>query len=87
MSLSDYVDKFTNERTGDWNIEARKGGITAARESIKLEYRFGGANRYGEVTFIKNNENIYAIGFTAGGFTCDEPQIFPRMLSTLRFTE
>src|SRR3989304_7830960 len=23
LSLSDYVDKFTNERTGDWNIEAR----------------------------------------------------------------
>ncbi len=83
LNLNDYVDKFIADN--DWTIEIRETTTVANREGIKLIYRFGGANRYGEVTFVKNNGNIYAIGYTSGIFLCNEPEIFPKMLSTFRF--
>jgi len=85
LDLVDYANSFIDN--DNWIIETRENAITATSESVKLTYRFGGTNRYGEVTFIKNNGDIYTIGYTAGGFTCDEPQIFPQMLSTFKFLE
>jgi len=85
LDLNDYVDSFINDN--NLAVDIRQNINIANRGGVKLTYRFGGTNRYGEVNFIKNNENIHAIGFTAGGFTCDEPQIFDQILSTFKFTK
>jgi|GEM_PF-3286677 len=85
LNLDDYVEKFIADN--DLIIETRETTSVANREGIKLTYRFGGTNRYGEVTFVKNNGNIYAIGYTGGTFLCNEPEIFSKMLSTFRFLE
>ncbi len=85
LNLDDYVKKFIADN--DLALETRETTSVANREGIKLTYRFGGTNRYGEVTFVKNNGNIYAIGYTGGAFLCNEPEIFSKMLSTFRFLE
>ena len=66
MNLDNYVEKFIADN--DLTIETRRTTTLANREGIKLTYRFGGTDRYGEVTFVRNNGNIYAIGYTSGIF-------------------
>lgn len=83
LDLVDYVDNFIKNNV--WTIATKENTITADTASVKVTYRFGGTNRYGEATFIENKGNIYTIGYTAGGFTCDEPQVFPQILSTFKF--
>ena len=59
---------------------------------LTLEYRFGSMGRYGRVTFVKHQDQILEIHFTAGVF-CDVPEIglsevdvALRVLSSLRFS-
>lgn len=88
LSLADYV-----KRTDD-QLEARgasieptsQAGPVGGAESMTVRYSFGGPGRYGEATFFERNGRIYDVGFTAGAFTCSEPQVYEGILSTFRFT-
>jgi len=86
LSLSNFVDNYLSQNITRFNIiDSKKQVSINAGNAVTVTYRFGGTNKYGEMTFLKNNANIYAVGFTAGGFDCNEPQIFPQMLSTFKF--
>jgi hypothetical protein len=87
LDLSHFVDEFLLKNTENWTIEKKENITVVDNQAIRIGYRFGGLNRYGEAVFIENNQNIYLIGFTGGAFECSEPQIFDQMLSTLKFTK
>lgn len=88
LSLADYVSQVTGQ------LEARGASIDSVMpaapvdgvEAVTIQYRFGGLNRYGEATFFERNGSVYDVGFTAGAFSCDEPQAYQLVLSTFRFT-
>lgn len=86
LNLSDFVDKYLSLNSEKFNtIDSKTPTKIDAGNAITVNYRSGGTNRFGEATFLKNNTNVYGIGFTAGSFNCDEPQIFSKMLSTFKF--
>jgi hypothetical protein len=87
LSLADYVEQTTDEmEAGGASIEsASQAGLVGGVESMTVQYRFGGTNRYGEATFFERNGIVYDVGFTAGAFTCSEPQVYEEILSTFRF--
>lgn len=89
LDLNSFVDSYLSRNvSGEFNtVESKKQVKINAGDAIKVAYRFGGTNRYGEVTFLENKRNVYGIGYTAGGFDCNEPQIFSQMLSTFKFTD
>jgi hypothetical protein len=89
MSLADHVSQVTGQ------LEARGASIDSVMpaapvdgvEAVTIQYRFGGPGRYGEATFFERNGRVYDVGFTAGAFSCNEPQVYELVLSTFRFTE
>jgi hypothetical protein len=89
LSLTDYVSQVTAQlEAGGASIDsvtpvAPVGGADA----VTVQYRFGGLGRYGEATFFMRNGLAYDVEFTAGAFTCNEPQVYTGILSTFRFTE
>jgi hypothetical protein len=89
LSLADYVSQVTAQlEAGGASIDsvapvAPVGGADA----VTVQYRFGGLGRYGEATFFQRNGLVYDVEFTAGAFTCNEPQVYRGILSTFRFTE
>lgn len=88
IALNSFVDAYLSQNSKIFDtIESKKEMNINAGNAITVAYRFGGTNRYGEMTFLKNNANIYVVGYTAGGFSCAEFKIFPQMLSTFKFTD
>ena len=82
------LDSYVNKYVGSDNvvtIESEKEIHINAGKAIKITYSINGTGRYGENTLLKNGDSVYVIGYDAGGFVCDEPEILPQMLSTLRF--
>jgi hypothetical protein len=88
LSLADYVKQTTDQlETGGASIEsASQAPPVGGAEALAVQYRFGGPGRYGEATFFERNGRIYDVGFTAGAFTCREPQVYGVILSTFQFT-
>ena len=89
LGLADYVARVVDSRArnGGWTVESIKSGFLSGQEAATVEYRFGGQGRYGTATFTGRREKVYIWGFTAGGFTCDEPDVYGPILSSFRFTE
>jgi len=90
FNLEEYVDDFVEKRSQEpysWTFESRQQTEVNNKEAIALTYRAGGLNRLAEVTFVKQGENVYALGWSAGVFACNELDIFPQILSTFRFVE
>jgi hypothetical protein len=89
LTLADLVSQVASQlEAGGASIDtvtpaAPVDGVNA----VTLQYRFGGPNRFGEATFFQRNGLVYDVGFTAGAFTCNEPQAYEMVLSTFRFTE
>jgi hypothetical protein len=89
LSLADYVSQVTGQ------LEARGASIDSVMpaapvdgvEAVTIQYRFGGPGRLGEATFFERNGLVYDVGFTAGAFTCNEPQVYTGILATFRFTQ
>jgi hypothetical protein len=68
------LDQYVNDawiRTLD-SIEKVSESVLDGERAITVEYRFGALNRYGFVTAAKHNDRFYVLGFTAGGFVCDD---------------
>jgi len=89
MGLSEYVTKFVKNKTeqADWTIESTKNETLGGQESRTVEYRFGGQKRFGTATFAVRGDKVYVWGLTAGGFTCDEPNVYGPILASFRFTK
>jgi hypothetical protein len=89
LSLTDYVSQVTAQ------LEAGGASIgtvmpvapVGGADAVTVQYRFGGLGRYGEATFFMRNGLVYDVEFTAGAFTCNEPQVYRGILSTFRFGE
>ena len=89
LSLTDYVSQATSQlEAGGASIESVvQAAPVDGAEAVTVQYRFGGLGRYGEATFFERNGRVYDVGFRAGAFTCNEPQVYAGILSTFRFAE
>jgi hypothetical protein len=91
-TLDDFVSRFIKEREGeDWTLQAKEDISVHGVKGKKIEFRFGGMRRYGTVTFLKRNGNIYLFAFTAGAH-CDFPErgitefeAYEHMIETFKF--
>ncbi len=88
LSLGDYVDRFMAERakSEDWEIENARSGSLGGQPATTIEYRFGGQKRFGTATFAIKDGKVFVWALTAGGFTCNEPDIYDQVVSSFRFT-
>ena len=90
LSLEDYVTNFLEERSKEpygWIIESRSNREINGQKGVGIVYRFGGLGRISEVIFIDGENKVFALSWSAGGFLCDESNLFPQILSTFRFVE
>lgn len=68
-TLAEYVDNYLKDReTSEFTLTSRTNTAVGGAEAKMLEYRFGGPNRYGTVTFFKHGSRIFGLNFTAGVF-------------------
>lgn len=97
------VEDFTGKNINSYLEENFKGGTDARIEekqsihissgdAIKVAYRFGGINRFGENVYIVKNNKLYTVAFHSGAFTCSarhpeffEPDVFKTIYSTFTF--
>ena len=88
LSLTDYVSRTTGqlEAEGASIDSVMQAAPVDGADAVTVQYRFGGLGRYGEATFFERNGRVYDVGFRAGAFTCNEPQVYAGILSTFRFT-
>lgn len=88
LGLAAFVDRFMDGRVqdGSWRIDNTKSATLGGQAAITVDYRFGGPGRFGTATFTLKGGQIYVWGLTAGGFTCDEPQVYDTVVSSFRFT-
>lgn len=85
LGLSNFVDKYLADNAEKFNtIDTKEKIKINGEDAISVEYHFGGANRYGRIVFLEKN-TVMTLGYAAGDFQCDEPQIFQEMLSTFKF--
>lgn len=81
-SLDALVDAFLEAR--DLTVTDRTSREVAGTQAVRLEYRFGGTNRFGLVTFFTHAEWFYGVSITAGAF-CE--MLVPEGASDLVYTE
>ncbi len=86
LALQEYVTQFMDERTrtSGWKPESRQAVLVGNNNAVRVDYRFGGANRFGTATFVEQQGQVYIWGLTAGGFTCDEGAAFDGIVSSFR---
>ena len=90
LSLEEYVTNFLEERSKEpygWIIESRSNREINGQKGVGIVYRFGGLGRISEVIFIDGENKVFALSWSAGGFLCDEANLFPQILSTFRFVD
>ena len=87
LALQDYVTRFMDERirTNGWEPESRRAVLVGSNNAVRIDYRFGGANRFGTAIFVEQRGQVYIWGLTAGGFTCDEGSVFDGIVSSFEF--
>jgi len=88
------LSEFVNKKMGEFEIERKEKMLIGGKEGIKVDYRFGGMERFGSVAFVEKNKKVIIFEFTAGGFCCSpetdriyESDVYEAMLSTFRFLE
>jgi len=85
QNVNDLVD--TKVRVNGWAIESQQPQRLGGEPAIQVEYRFGGTSRYGTAVLTQRSDRLYVWGWTAGGFTCNEPQVFGAIISTFQFLQ
>lgn len=89
LDLAEYTNNLLEGK--DWNVDSRENELINGLEAITVQYRFGGTNRFGSLTLVKDEQRIFAFSFSAGGF-CEipespmlsEPNAYAHMLETFR---
>lgn len=61
-----HADDFIAAR--ELTVTDRSSRSVAGIDAVRLEYRFGGTNRFGLVTFFTQGEWLYGVSITAGAF-------------------
>ena len=89
LELAEYTNNLLQGK--DWNVDSRESQLIDGLEAITVQYRFGGTNRFGSLTLVKDEQRIFAFSFSAGGFceipespTLSEPNAYAHMLETFR---
>ncbi|MSP23050.1 MAG: hypothetical protein EXR66_08640 [Dehalococcoidia bacterium] len=73
-------------RAKDWRIESLVRGILGDAPTVRVEYRFGGANRSGAAFFVGRGDLVYAWQFSTGGGAteCDSAEVFAAVIESFR---
>jgi hypothetical protein len=91
LSLAEFADNFVKGQ--GWNVDSQSSASINGSDAISVQYRFGGTNRFGSITFISNNGRIYAVNFSAGSFCempdaqASEPNAYSRIVESFRFDQ
>lgn len=73
LSLENFVNRFIKKGKGkDWIVESKRLISVNGVKGYGVEVRFGGMVRYGNLTFLLKNGNIFLFDLTAG-VVCDAP--------------
>src|SRR5262249_8179158 len=88
LTLTQYVDQQLGRlvASNDWELEARQAETVGGRPAISIDYRFGGTRRFGSALFLERAGKVYIWNFTAGGFSCDEPDVYREVFASFQFT-
>ncbi len=70
QDLTQFADNLI--QTKGWSIDSQTHDPINGLEAAAIQYRFGGTNRFGTFTLVKQGEQIFAFNFSAGGF-CEVP--------------
>ena len=70
LELAEYTNSLLQGK--DWNIDSQENELINGLDAITVQYRFGGTNRFGSLTLVKDEQRIFAFSFSAGGF-CEIP--------------
>jgi hypothetical protein len=70
-SIEDYVREL--ESSGQISQVTENVTTMADQPALKVDYRFGGTNRFGTVTIVKQGNQFYAFYAEAGGMACNSP--------------
>jgi hypothetical protein len=91
LSLADFANQFLAAK--GWSMDTQANTTVNGAEAIAFQYRFGGTNRFGSLTFISHAGKIVVLNFTAGGF-CEvpqaefsEPSAYTHLVQTFRFDQ
>lgn len=87
------VYDFAEKNTKDFIINKKENIEIGGVPGVVVDYRFGGANRFGKVAFVEKNNIVYILNFTAGAFCCSsgesiyELEFFDDVISTFHFID
>ncbi len=93
VDIRAYVDELIERKQAEeaWAVELQKTRVVGGEDSIEINYRFGGVNRFGTATFLKHKDLLLTFNFYAGTF-CDvselnlvETQAYSQWINSLRF--
>jgi len=91
LNLTEYANDLLQNK--GWTLESLKNATINGLETVTVEYRFGGTNRFGTFTLIEHNSRIFALNFSAGSF-CDipeakvsEPEVYSHILETFQLAQ
>ena len=87
--------EFTSDllQSKGWSVDSQTTEPLNGLEAVAIQYRFGGTNRFGSATLVKDGDLIYAFNFSAGGFCevpdpqASEPNAYSHMLETFRLDQ
>jgi len=96
QSLAAYVQTTVKQmQDRQLMIESQTEGLVSGAQAVTIAYRFGGPNRYGEVTVVRYGEKFYEFDYTAGSdcIAIENGQfigemdftVYRRMLDSFRF--
>ncbi len=87
-STSDSLEKYAANSLGQVAIEEKTHITVGGVKALKIGFRFGGLNRYGEAVFIPYNHKMYRLQYTAGSFACGfELNVFAKIIETFNFSK
>jgi hypothetical protein len=88
LNLDEYARDLLQEK--DWRVESqREEGVSGLR-AITVDYRFGGANRFGTLTLLEYHGLVYIFQLMAGGscvipeYELTEPEVYAHVLQSFR---
>ena len=68
LGLEDFANNLLQDK--GWNVDLYTRQLISGLEGINIQYRFGGTNRFGTISLVEHNDQIFAFNFSAGSF-CD----------------
>lgn len=91
LGLADFTNAFLQSK--GWSVDSQNNNPINGFEAVSAQYRFGGTNRFGTLTLVKQNDQIFAFNFSAGGF-CEvpadqptEPAAYSHMIETFKLNQ